>query len=74
MSIFSNDTVEVTHRRVIYTIPKHIFLKTERPNGTTFGLYTADTKSYLDGAYAIVIKYEDKTNFLLRQNKITKKE
>ena len=62
MSIFSNDTVEVTHRRVIYTIPKHIFLKTERPNGTTFGLYTADTKSYLDGAYAIVIKYEDKTN------------
>jgi len=62
MSIFSNDTVEITHRRVIYTIPKHIFLKTEHPNGNTFGLYTADTKSYLDGAYAIVIKYEDKTN------------
>ena len=62
MSIFSNNTVEITHRRVIYTIPKYIFLKTECPNGNSFGLYTANTRSYLDGAYSIVVKYEDKTN------------
>ena len=37
-------------------------MKTERPNGNSFGLYTANTKSYLDGAYSIVVKYEDKTN------------
>lgn len=62
MSIFSNDTVEITHKRVIYTIPKYIFLKTECLNGNSFGLYTANTKSYLDGGYSIVVKYEDKTN------------
>ena len=62
MSIFSNDTVEVTHKRVKYTIPKHIFLKTKSFNGNKFGLYTANVESYLDGAYSIVIKYEDKTN------------
>ena len=70
MSIFSNNTIEVKHKRVLYTIPKHIFLKVDSSDEIankseykgTFGLYTANVESYLDGAYAIVIKYEDKTN------------
>ena len=68
-SIFSNNTLEIKHKRVIYTVPKHIFLKVnpgdKEQNNTeyrgTFGLYTANSNSFLDGAYSIVIKYEDKT-------------
>jgi serine/threonine protein kinase len=69
MSIFSNNTIEVKHKRVLYTIPKHIFLKVDSSDEIankseykgTFGLYTANVESYLDGAYSIVLKYEDKT-------------
>jgi serine/threonine protein kinase len=67
-SIFSNDIVEIKHKRVLYTIPKHIFLKIEPEKELsrteyrgTFGLYTANVESFLDGAYSIVIKYEDIT-------------
>ena len=69
MSIFSNNTLEVKHKRVVYKIPEHIFLKIEKNNEDnvkeyreTFGLYTANVESFLDGAYSIVIKYEDKTS------------
>ena len=67
-SIFSNNTVELKHKRVIYTAPKHIFLKVDSNNTLnnkddytgTFGLYTVNTENFLDGAYSIVLKYEDK--------------
>lgn len=72
-SIFSNNTLEIKHKRVVYNIPEHIFLKIEHKNNKnnendvteyreTFGLYTANVKSFLDGAYSIVVKYEDKTS------------
>ena len=49
MSIFSNDTVEITHKRIKYTAPKHIFLKTQSFNTNKFGLYTANIDTFLDG-------------------------
>ena len=76
-SIFSNNTLELKHKRVSYTIPEYIFIKTDpltiynNNNSSnnnednefrgTFGLYTACPKTFLDGAYSIVVKYEDMT-------------
>ena len=60
-SIFSNNTIELKHKRVTYTIPKHIFINTNKnePFKGDFGLYTVDSENFLDGAYSIVVKYED---------------
>ena len=46
---------------MIYLYLNIYFEKTERPINS-FGLYTANTKSYLTGLASIVVKYEDKTN------------
>lgn len=68
-SIFSNNTVELKHKKTTYTVPEHIFLKvSSEPTAQnpieyrgTFGLYTIKKNSFLDGAYSIVVKYEDQT-------------
>lgn len=69
-SIFSNNMLEIKHKRTIYKIPEHLFLKIDPDSKNTnsteykgsFGLYTANVKTILDGAYSIVVKYEDKAS------------